>query len=753
MINFQGVSGGVGYNDTASDQDSRRRNQLAQLMLQQGNAASGVGVTGALNKILSGAIAGWQMGKDSEEQKARGDARNDTLADALRAGQGQAAETRSYGDGTEINWNEKKGDANQMAAILAGNRDTAPMGMQMQIGQMDEKRKNETATAAALRKVQTDRESKFWEPIKTDDGSIIIPAMMPGFQMQGQAPRAAPATPAPQAPGVDMRTAQTAPNPPPVEQQQLAAALARSESGGKPGVVNKEGYSGKYQFGEAAATEAGFYTPDDNPNDNKWNGTFKNLPGVGNYQDFLKNEGAQDQAFGMHQTHLSAEIDGRGLDKYIGQTVGGVPITRDGLVAMMHLGGPGGTEKFLKSNGQYNPADSGGTKLSDYGAKFAGGGAQPPAPPQGVQVADASGAIPASAMPPGMLYQGRGKAVRTLTADEVQQNGLPKGTIAQIDPTGKINVLNKGEGGGDGGLFGGPAALQQNRNLYIKLQTKMANGETLTPQEKLAMELIQQDAQQPRTIVTDTGVQTVTPPPLPTMQGRQPAPVATPAPAPATDTVPNPLQQQVSAPAPAAAPPAQAPAAPNQPTIATIQSKVKPIPEKIQAGMLENVNAIRKVDETIAAITKTPSATGFGVGALNAVAPNAVTNFAFPEGTEARALISEIGSMKIHDRAGASQTAGEMENLKPFIPKMSDSDDEIRIKLKAFRNEYMNMLNDTASAYSAETGYQINPVVAETIKTGRAASYKAPLSGEDPNKPRSALSGASDADILKQLGM
>lgn len=404
-MSFQSIRGGVGYSDTTSDSDSKRRQQLAQIMLQQSNAAPAVGWTGALNKILAGGIAGYQMGKDSEEQTARGHAKNATMADALRAGQGQAAETKTYGDGTTINWDERKGDPQMMASILASNPDTAGAGFQMQTNQIDAKAKAEADLARELRTQQADlakEQRTHQHAIDLErNKSIAIPGNGGGIFIP-DAPGTAPTggQPAPQA-VPDLRTSPAAPNPPPVQQQDLAAALSGSESGGRPGVVNKEGYSGKYQFGEAAATEAGFYTPDDNPNDNKWNGTFKNLPGVSNYQDFLKNEGAQDHAFNMHQTHLNAEIDGRGLDKYIGQNVGGVTITRDGLISMMHLGGPAGTQKYLESGGKYNPGDSNGTRLSDYGTKFANTGAQPPAQDGRVQVADASGAIPASVPAPG----------------------------------------------------------------------------------------------------------------------------------------------------------------------------------------------------------------------------------------------------------------------------------------------------------------------------------------------------------------
>jgi hypothetical protein len=756
----------------SSDPQTALRMQMAQGLMRGSQApAQGFGENAA--NLGSKLLGAYMARKVMDEGKDREQARSDTLANALRAGQGQAAETKSYGDGTTINWDERKADPDQMAAILMGNRDTAGMGLQMQMGQMDEKRKNEAATAAALLEHNRAIERDRLKPLDMDR-QWFVP------DMPGQAPQAAPA-PAPQAPGggVDMRTASAPPTPLTPNAQGLPAALAASESGNRPGIVNDQGYSGTYQFGEAAATAAGFYTPDSNPNDNKWGGTFKNLPGVTSHQDFLKNPQAQDLAFKLHQDHLGSEITNRGLDKYIGQTVGGVPITREGLTAMMHLGGPTGVQKFIESGGRYNPADSNGTKLSDYGTKFAGAGQAPQAPPAPVRVADASGAFPASAFPtPGRTTMGGqsgtvvggqgGPAFRPLTPEERAQYNIPAGQAAQIDRKGNIKTIGKEQGVG-GGPFGGPGDKPAMRNLYIQLQTKVANGETLSQQEQLAMAMIQQEAEQERIMMTDQGVQRVPGMPLPTLTTPPPAaPPAPAAPSPAqvasTDTVPNPLQPPAPAeppPAPEAPPPA--PAAPPAPAVVTshaakpptvvVPNKAKAIPEVINRGMMENVNAIRKVDETLAAITKTPDATGWGPGVVNAIAPNAVTNSVFPEGTRARALIAEIGAMKIHDRAGASQTAGEMENLKPYIPKMTDSAAEIRTKLEAFRNEYMNMLNDTAGAYGAEAGYQTNPVVAETIKTGRAAGYKAPMSGEDPNKPKSTLSGVSNEDILKQLGM
>ena len=60
----------------------------------------------------------------------------------------------------------------------------------------------------------------------------------------------------------------------------------------------------------------------------------------------------------------------QGLDRYIGQTIKGVPITMSSMLGMAHLGGDYGMRKFLETGGRYDP-DDGYTKLSDYGRKFA----------------------------------------------------------------------------------------------------------------------------------------------------------------------------------------------------------------------------------------------------------------------------------------------------------------------------------------------------------------------------------------------
>ena len=158
--------------------------------------------------------------------------------------------------------------------------------------------------------------------------------------------------------------------------------LAKSESGGNYGAQNAEGYSGKYQFGQERLDDY-----------NRVKGTKYTT------DDLLKSPELQESAQGWHVGDIDAFIQGEGLGKYAGQSVGGVPVTIDGMRAMAHLGGKGGMKKFLQSGGKYNPADSNGTRLSDYAQKFAS------ASPAGQQMAaalrggPAPGAIGGPAIP------------------------------------------------------------------------------------------------------------------------------------------------------------------------------------------------------------------------------------------------------------------------------------------------------------------------------------------------------------------
>jgi hypothetical protein len=103
------------------------------------------------------------------------------------------------------------------------------------------------------------------------------------------------------------------------------------------------------------------------------------FPQVKTLQDFLGNPAAQKAAFDMHTANMDSQISANGMDRFIGTNVGGVPITRDGLHMMIHLGGAAGTMETLTSNGAVNPRDANGTSLLDYARVGASAGAPNPA--------------------------------------------------------------------------------------------------------------------------------------------------------------------------------------------------------------------------------------------------------------------------------------------------------------------------------------------------------------------------------------
>jgi hypothetical protein len=164
------------------------------------------------------------------------------------------------------------------------------------------------------------------------------------------------------------------------------APLLRMESGGDAELVNRFGYAGLFQFGAPLLADLGLYTP--GPTEDlstwskteraapgKWTGTFSipGFPTVRTLSDFLDSRDAQLAAFNFHRARMEQQIERRGLDGYLDQEIRGTTITRTGLMYMIHLGGPGGAQRVLQTQGRTNPKDANGTSLLDYarvGAKI-----------------------------------------------------------------------------------------------------------------------------------------------------------------------------------------------------------------------------------------------------------------------------------------------------------------------------------------------------------------------------------------------
>ena len=147
--------------------------------------------------------------------------------------------------------------------------------------------------------------------------------------------------------------------------------LGARESGGNYKAFNKYGYAGKYQMGEAAMIDAGYYTKPSRVYNNDWKGKFSGKDGVYSIQDFLNNPKAQENAQIIFKKKQWGYLKAVGADKYCGQIINGYRITPSGLLAGAHLKGAGSVITYLKSGGKCIEKDAFGTSVESYMKKFA----------------------------------------------------------------------------------------------------------------------------------------------------------------------------------------------------------------------------------------------------------------------------------------------------------------------------------------------------------------------------------------------
>lgn len=133
----------------------------------------------------------------------------------------------------------------------------------------------------------------------------------------------------------------------------LQEKLKFEESTNNYSIINDEGFMGAYQFGNDRLDDYRAAK----------NATFTN-------SEFIDNKELQDKVYKWHVADITKFINMNGFKKYIGQKIKGVPVTKDGMIAVAHLGGKTGLKEFLTTNGEYNEQDSNGTSLLDYLRKF-----------------------------------------------------------------------------------------------------------------------------------------------------------------------------------------------------------------------------------------------------------------------------------------------------------------------------------------------------------------------------------------------
>ena len=147
--------------------------------------------------------------------------------------------------------------------------------------------------------------------------------------------------------------------------------LGARESGGNYKAFNKYGYAGKYQMGEMALVDAGYYIKPSRNYNNDWRCKFLGKDGVYSIQDFLNNPQSQENAQIIFKKKQWGYLKALDADKYCGQIINGYRITPSGLLAGAHLKGAGSVITYLKSGGKTIEKDAFGTSVESYMKRFA----------------------------------------------------------------------------------------------------------------------------------------------------------------------------------------------------------------------------------------------------------------------------------------------------------------------------------------------------------------------------------------------
>jgi hypothetical protein len=158
---------------------------------------------------------------------------------------------------------------------------------------------------------------------------------------------------------------------------------------------------------------------------------------------------------------------------------------------------------------------------------------------------------------------------------------------------------------------------------------------------------------------------------------------------------------------------------------APVPKPLKDLPATVANGYIENQVALNKIDEAITGVQKYPNALG-----LKNLMGDAVRQRTDPEGVSIRAMIADIGSMKIHDRSGAAVSAAEFPRLKPFVPSANDEPAAAVEKLKLFKREYELMQQGITTFYSE--GYKQPPTSPAPAPTPRPATAVPPQAQPSP---------------------
>lgn len=135
---------------------------------------------------------------------------------------------------------------------------------------------------------------------------------------------------------------------------------------------------------------------------------------------------------------------------------------------------------------------------------------------------------------------------------------------------------------------------------------------------------------------------------------------------------------------------------PGQTWPAGVNSTVTPT---VLADIRDNEHALKVVEDAIAGLTQHPEASG----GLLQYAPQFVQSSVDPKGQKYRNPVSDVSSLKIHDRTGATAAAQELRRLG-FIPDEREPVSAQLDKLTRFREEILQKTAGLREQYPSAQG-------------------------------------------------
>lgn len=123
----------------------------------------------------------------------------------------------------------------------------------------------------------------------------------------------------------------------------------------------------------------------------------------------------------------------------------------------------------------------------------------------------------------------------------------------------------------------------------------------------------------------------------------------------------------------------------------------KEVPPNQRKAMIDTNTQVAEIDNAIKMVSTKQSA----FGAKNYIPDEAMQRMD-PSGVAARAAVAKVSALKVHDLTGSAQTVAEVERLKPFLPRVTDTPQVIKTKLENLKREMVMMEKEYQAAFPEE---------------------------------------------------